>query len=393
MIIAKLFIPGRFEDAYIYMGRLILVTGNLTLRHYNLNEVIERLELKNSRNIPAARSLFARNDWLSTEQFRLQMRNPDIADAYVRAIRGLGEMIELDDLLSVEGEQEINLRMDALLDLTIYRRRVYLAADTGLFDMEIGWEENRLPISQRRKRFDAPCYNLSASYGTANASFGEAGLYSFYDDFNTLDWSAVNVQNRGAERTADVSLRSGWFGEDLINYTGRIDGAILHGDTRELDRPSAGERKVVTGLSANHSDMDFLFQGLKTKYNLERREVDFVWNSTATLYVQTKTNHFYSAGVQTGDDGERRVRFSKEYSGGIGRILAATMVRVGKNPALVAEAYDKVGILVGNKWQIVTEGQALTVRTFPGSKRYKNLIAITLNDGVMLASVFDEESY
>ena len=393
MIITKLFIPGRYEDAYIYMGRLILVTGDLSFRHHNLNDLIERLELKNSRNLPAARFLFARNDWFSTEQFRLQMRNPDIADAYVRAIHGLGEMVVLDNLTSAEGEQDLKIEMNALLDITVYRRRVYLAADTGFFDMEIEWENDELPISRRRKRLDTQCYSLSTSYGTANASCGDAGLFSFYDDFDTLNWSSSNVPYREPEKTADTSLRSGWFGEDLINYTGKTDATILHGQTHELDRPTAGERKVVTGLSKYRSDMDFLFQGLKLKYKLAREDVDFLWNSTATLYVQTKTNHFYSAGIKIGDDGERTLRFSKEFNGGIGRILAATMVRAGKSPALVAEAYDRVAVLVGGRWQIVTEGQALTVRTFPGSKRYKNLIAITLDDGVMLASIFDEQSY
>ena len=393
MIIAKLFIPGRFEDAYIYMGRLILVTGDLSFRHYNLNQMVERLEGKNSRNVPAARYLFARNDWSSTEQFRLQMRDPDIAKAFIGAIYGLGEMVVLDNSVFPEGEQAIGLPIDALLDMTIYRRRVYVASDGGFFDMEVGWEETELPISQLRKRFDAPCYNISASYGTANVSCGDAGLRSFYDDFNTLEQNRARVLDDDPEQTATSSLRSGWFGNDLINYTGRSDATILHGVIQKLDRPEAGERKVITGLTGYQSDMDFLFQSLKRKYQLNRDEIDLVWNSTASLYVQTKKNNFYSADVQTGDDGEREVRYSKEFDGGIGRILAATMVRVGKKAALVAEAYDRVSILVEGKWQLVTEGQALTVRTFPGSKRYKNLIAITLNNGVMLASIFDEQTF
>jgi hypothetical protein len=132
---------------------------------------------------------------------------------------------------------------------------------------------------------------------------------------------------------------------------------------------------------------------IECQYAIGRNDVDFIWNSSSTLYIQTKQSHFYSAGVRDNADGGRSLRFSKEFDSGVGRILGSAMVQSGNDWCLVAEGFERVAILVNGSWQPVVDDQAVSVRTFPGSKRYKNLIAITLNDGVMIASIFDENAY
>jgi hypothetical protein len=73
------------------------------------------------------------------------------------------------------------------------------------------------------------------------------------------------------------------------------------------------------------------------------------------------------------------------------RILSAQSFA---NGSIVIEADDRVFLYSdNNQWQILLRGGAISVRTFPKSKWFQNLIAITTEEGVHLISAIDELGY
>ncbi|MGA7701930.1 MAG: hypothetical protein WCB27_20165, partial [Thermoguttaceae bacterium] len=74
----SIFIPGRFEDAFLYFGRLVALTENQSLRFYNMERLIESLEEEFPDAIPLLTWLFVRNDWLASGQFKSLMQSPEL---------------------------------------------------------------------------------------------------------------------------------------------------------------------------------------------------------------------------------------------------------------------------------------------------------------------------
>jgi hypothetical protein len=84
------------------------------------------------------------------------------------------------------------------------------------------------------------------------------------------------------------------------------------------------------------------------------------------------------------------VEFNKTQKAVGRRILAAQPLSDG---SLVIEADDCVFMLTDNVWHTLLPFGALSVRTFPRSKRFQNLIAITTEEGIHLIAAVDEEKY
>src|SRR5215813_645425 len=77
----SLFIPGRFEDAHLYMGQLVILTEARTLRVCSLESVVAALEAKLGNGRPISKFMFLRNDWLASDQFKQFTEGKEISDA------------------------------------------------------------------------------------------------------------------------------------------------------------------------------------------------------------------------------------------------------------------------------------------------------------------------
>jgi hypothetical protein len=83
------------------------------------------------------------------------------------------------------------------------------------------------------------------------------------------------------------------------------------------------------------------------------------------------------------------LRYLKEYSSSQSRIISAAATRAG----IVFERDADVSVWSQNSWQKFVKEPALSVRTFIKSKRYQNLVAVTLAKGLQLTGLFDEGAY
>jgi hypothetical protein len=111
-------------------------------------------------------------------------------------------------------------------------------------------------------------------------------------------------------------------------------------------------------------------------------------DSNRVLFVHTYEGQFFSIGLKATRRGQLSLQFKKTYKGAGTRILDAQPLLNG----VVLETDSRVFAFLNGVWKTLAETEVLTIRTFPRSRNYKNLVVITTQAGVFLISVFDEEN-
>jgi hypothetical protein len=388
MRVVSLLIPGSYEDAYIYRGRLILLTENFGVRVCYLEQIAEALEADYPRSKPLPTLMFSRNDWLVGAPFKSLMGSQRVAEATVTLFNEFPrEPVELDEgFLSTE--QELDVPAHVILDMTVYNGRFYLGADSGVYHQDVEWVKGETNLhGQPVKRHDARCVGVSARFGAVAASCGDDGLFSATDDFG---WLSHN--GRGdMKKVSSKSKKSSWLNHSLVNYASFSSPILLQNERTETAASGIErDRSVVVNVGASQKDVKSIIRETNST-TLQRRHislehVEYAFNSNSALFLHTADGHFYSFGIRHEEDGGPRVSSTKTYRGVETQILSASKIR----PGVVVETHDNVLLLVRNRWHTLFETQALSVRTFDRSIRFQNLVAVTTEEGVLLAGVFDD---
>jgi hypothetical protein len=414
MKFAKLFLPGRFEDAYIYMGKLVVLSEDKTICMYNLDQIVADLEMRYPSATPVLTYLFSRNDWLASAQFAALMRNKNIAQSIVSEFELFGDqVIDLGQFIrpAVFSEQDLKISATVFLDMHIYSARLYLGADNGFYSINIDWEKQipELLPGSKSKRLDAKCFNISARYGTVNASCGDDGLFSFINDFGW--WKAGQVGHK--INLAESSLKTAWLDYDVVNYPSYDNPSLFKSTAEKTEEGLEKEGKVLTQIGNESEDLSYLLHtvtsGTSSKKsngfhathanpsshfihehasNYGEDEIRFSYNADHRLFVQTQQGRFFSSRITRSQKGEIKPEHAKESREEIGRILTIQPAKVG--PIIETEESVLLFAEQENKLYTITEFGALTVRTFPRSKRFQNVAVVTIEDGIWLIGMFDD---
>jgi len=183
----SLFLPGSFEDVYIYMGRLIILTAERSLRLYKLEHIVDDLEKRFSSSRPVFTYLFTRNDWLASTQFGALLRNRSIHSAFLTSMQQASRQpyVEIPTHLNyLELERELKIPVRILLDFAVYNQRLYFGTDAGLYHLDTDLEDSQARvIGQPVKRLDARSMSTLAGYGAIHVSCGNDGLFTGFDEF------------------------------------------------------------------------------------------------------------------------------------------------------------------------------------------------------------------
>ena len=388
MKIAKLFFPGAYEDAYVYMGRLFILTEERTILTYDLERLVNTIE-QLFGSLPIPTYLFSRNDWLSNDQSRSLLRNSNVYRAlWVTAFQMFPQpFLEVGGGDFLLGEQQLDITDPVILDMLIYSRRLYVGATNGFYHADMIWnEKGPITLEKSQKKIDARCLNTSAKSGTVNASCNEDGLVTFVDD---LDW---RKQGRAGTKyaLAHKSCRTSWLDSNIVNYSDH-NHLDLFKSSSEQTTHKEGEGKVLTAIESKSQDLSYLFDNAQNMYDILKDEIQFTFNSNNGLFLHTNTGFLHSIGLNSPDNnGIVRLGRDEKSKEPIGRILSINSTKLGP----VVETSNRV-TLVGKNGQLFTlyESGALTVKTFPNSKRFRHLVAITDQCGVFLVSLFDDSEF
>lgn len=392
MKIAKLFFPGIYEDAYVYMGRLFILTEKRTILVYNLDKLVDALEQdseERANSLPIPTLMFSRNDWLSSSQFRSLLRNSDVSRSLFNAFemfpRPYFEVDKEDFLLE---EQDLGVSDPVILDALIYSKRLYMGATNGFYQIDMIWDEKG-PVTLEKpiKRLDARCLNTSARYGTVNASCNEEGLFTFVDDFNW--WK--QEKSHMPQILADKSFRTSWIGTDIVNYPSYDHLDLFKSNSEETKIRLEPEGRVLTQIDSNSQDLSYLFEAAQMSYDISLEKIQFAFNSNNRLFLHNDTGNLHSIRLYRSENNMLQLGKDRRSKEPISRILSINPTKLGP----VIETSDQVALVLDKNGQFITlsESGALMVRTFPRSKRLQNIVAIVDESGLLLVSLFDESEF
>lgn len=384
---ASIFIPGSFEDAYLYMGRLVAVTERQSLRFYNIYRLITALEDTQPAAIPLLTWVFLRNDWLASEQFKSLMRNADLARVFWSLFGRLPTPLTCKGAdASLELEEDLGLNAKVVLDMRLYNRRIYLGADNGLFHRDYDWAEEVVePVGGITKRLDTRCINMSARFGALNASCGDDGLFTSLDDFR---WTPQN-RHPDLKKLADKSLRTAWLEYDLVNYSSYSEPALFRGQREDAPEGVYGEKKILVTLGDEVLPLTSFYGELHEEFHVSPEIIQYSFNSNNVLFVQTIYGHLYTIGIKRSRQDSLEVRFTRDYDYQGGRILGTQFSRYGT----IIEADNGVTLFAQGNWIQLFDGEVLSVRAFAGSKRYQNIVCLVKEDGILLIALVDEAEF
>jgi hypothetical protein len=190
-------------------------------------------------------------------------------------------------------------------------------------------------------------------------------------------------------KITDKSIRTGWMGYNIVNYRDNASAAFFN---TKHERQAADEyhheKSVVTDIAKIPFSLNHLYSYLREKYSVEEFAIQFAFNSSIVIFINTFNGHFYSLGLNGRETTSPRISFSKSYKGTGNRILSASPSRAG----LVIETDNQVLLFANGDWQTLVDSPVLSVRTFINSKRFQHLITITTEEGVWLINAFDVNS-
>ena len=209
MKLTKFFMPGTsYDDAYVYMGHLIVINTDRSINFYNLEQIVTNIESKFGDTLASASYLFSRQDWLNQKPFQKLLADITFRDAFNKNIDRLNEfMIQMKDhseLLPRPIQLDLAINSRDILDFQCYSRRMYLGTTDGFYHIDIDWKE--LQLESVVKRLDCACVSLSTAYGVVNASCAEDGLHSAYFELTESDSGQGNQLHRIAPASIKTSF-------------------------------------------------------------------------------------------------------------------------------------------------------------------------------------------
>ncbi len=396
MKIAKLLIPGRFENAFAYMGRLITVTEDRAMQIYNLESIANFIETKYSVTLPTPTYMFSRNDWFSSPQFKTLMQNEAIAkdlyaafDRFPQPFLDWTEISHLDSKISrPELQKPLAINDTAILDMSVYNNRIYIGTTDSLLHLDVEIPQGATAkVQEPQKRLEVGCVNIAVKYGAANASCGSDGLFTLINDFS---WRPEVV--RRTEHIESGSLRTGWLDYGFVNYPALNEPYLFKFQSEKARQNSNLEResRVLTEVNLDaESFTDYLPGNVKESDFVDNTQ--YSYNSNNSFFVRTNAGKFYSYKIKKSRDASTSILPNSIPEKSISRIVSVNPTKVGP----VIETSNRIVILSNETGQleVLHDGRAIAIKTFPQSKRFQHLVAITIDEGVLLVSLFDEAAF
>jgi hypothetical protein len=381
---AELIIAGSFDHVFLYKDEIFAISPGKELFRAKLSEVL------GSRSYPAPdrrsdrliEAYLCNNQQLNEDGLQEFIPpRPNISDLRVE-VDSVAWMLIADLAADMGHDSEI-------LDITIYYDRLYMSTTEGLWHIDFSIEANKdFHISKPKRRNDAWCISATAKFGCVAASCADDGLFLGYDDFNELGNAKDELVHQGGK-----SHRSSWIRRDLINYGWGSQSQLLRSQSSSV--PTSGSSggqpfPVITTFNvANRSDpasgpsLDLAdrFGGSRLVYNTENLFIAVT--SGGEMVVEDRG---YTRSTNSLNAGELR----PVYTGVIGMPLDAQRLLHGtdKFSTYTVVVHTLQGVFAVSKqgYSQLFDQHAVSIKTFPSSKRYKNLVGIVAEDHIRLCS-------
>jgi hypothetical protein len=377
-------------DAYLYSGYLLVVLKDGTFRAVHLEELHSILVKRHPEHSGIFRTAFLRNDWLTNPQADALLSSANQSKAFRRDWERAASLdIDIEDLpWSVVCEiPDVHLQ-----DFRLYWMRAYLATRSGTYEALMQYDAKAMqPKVQApfQRVIDAKTLYLTARAGEVVMSAGSDGLFHGV----IMDPSQpILFQNHCSIAS---SIRTGWSGFDVINYETQSTFTYLRNEVETVKSrrhhfspdDESSEKKTISSFASEQISMEqFLY-----RLDLSTENVRLSFNNLERCFFILNDNKCVAAYVDRSGNSphlKRRLQTIATIRGvrslkDLGRPYSA----IGSELGTVIEFFDRVVLVHGGRAQLLESLPAISVRTFPTSRRFRRIVLITQEDSVVIHSV------
>jgi len=394
----RVFIRSSLLDAYIYAGHLFAVFTDGTLRVLPLIKVFEKLESQCPELASVLKLAILRNDWLLNPQ----MATLFYANYFLDAFTSVWQKATVQDFhVDLENEDwQVMWELPSLpiYDMRVYAMRVYLGHREGIHEGLIRIVKNEVrPHNGLAKVFDARTISISARSGELLFSADDEGLFhgSLWDNAQVDSHTTVSEKSY-----AKKSLRTGWKGFDFLNYEKNSHFAYVKNEIQRVSQKQrtyiysqtdeSSEKIRISKLATDTYPMESFFS---QSYLFPLDEVQYCFNDSKSSFFFLRDGHFLKVNWTGAQQGARlSSKFSDFLETSGKNILGKPCSAIAFPSGCVIEFFDRVVLVHDDEIFDIENHPAVSVRTFPTSKRFRRLVCVTCEDGVALHAVFPARS-
>jgi len=167
-----------------------------------------------------------------------------------------------------------------------------------------------------------------------------------------------------------------------VNRTEKIEDKLNYS---KFDENS--ERRRITDFGSSKFDLSELLAYSR----IEKQQINYCFNSSTSGFFFMKDGSFININLNKPKDKQlyfvsknKSLPILKNGNANFLKPLSTSIVPEG----CVVEYFDKVVLYQNSKAKIIEKSPSINVRTYPSSKRYRNLISVTKEKEITIHSIF-----
>lgn len=377
-------------ESYIYSGHVFLILSNGKIIFLPLSRIIRKL----IEGYPIFENLirvsFQRNDYLNNNQAEVFFGIGEMKKSFIDLWQKASEEVDFKIVLN-ENDYTIIDEVPTMpvLDLKLYAMRFYIGSVEGLYEINLNSDDRyHLEPTKPQKRFDAKVTCLNAKSGEIIISSNSNGLFhgSFLNSSNKLKVIEKSVSQK--------SIRTGWSGYDVVNYDKQNNFEYFVNETENIEKKpnyskfdEYSERRRITEFGSSKYGLSTLL----ANSNIEKDQINYCFNSSTSGFFFMKDGSFLNVNLNKPKNKQlyfvSRNNELPALKNGNSNFLAPISTSIVPEGCVV-EYFDKVVLYQNSKAKVIETSPSINVRTYPSSKRYRNLISVTKEREVSIHSIF-----
>lgn len=380
------------HDGYLYGGRLFLICNDGAIKSISLWSIISNNLENLSPEYHLFKLAFDRNNWSTNNQAKSIFSIASLHKQFKKEWNRFSSIvydftINEDDLTTLD-----TIGKMPVFDFRIYGMRMFLGNRDGLYESGFsinGNDEIRLNEGFDRV-IDSRVTNITAKAGSLMLSSNSDGL--FHGQLCSIN-ERLKVKPKAVQ---EQSLRTGWSGYDLINYTAQNSFDYLKNSyERKSERKflySAGDEDSQKIWIDKVGDESIPMAEIFENTRIELNDIIYSFNSSESCFMFLKNGSFIHSYLNKNHKNDRDVKLrskihdlpkNKERNI-VNKPISTKIVPNG----CVVEYFNKV-ILIQNNKKILLENKGITsIKTYPASIRYRNLITMFDGENLSIHSLF-----
>lgn len=388
-------IKANLIDCYLYAGYLFLVMANGRITFVSYHRVLHRLKDRYPEFSGLIDLIFLHNEYSKTNAGKILLGIQEIKNEtkrlWLRASKEINFTIDFEEIEPYC--EEVGEWKSIPLDIRMYAMRLFFGTKDGLYESCLNMEDNSYKIhpSTIDKVFDAKVIHLNAKSGSLIISADRDGLFGA-EIFEGNEKIKVDERKISTNR----SIRTSWASVcDLMNYESAHSFEYIRNQSAMIAKQPAKkyrygdnqERKRIIAFGESIFDIDSLLAAVDFK----KEDIEYCFNSSTTGFFILKDGRFLNVNFRN-ETGLAEVYFSstsipiqqKLYKKTQSKkVLSGCLVPNG----CVVEYFDRVVLYQKGKAYTLAEKQVNNVRTYIGSRNYRDIVTIISSDEVAFHSV------